>query len=598
MREIEKIAENLFEKIRSRFADVSLGDENAEVTSDANKARFFNFNYISDDGTDFGNITISIIDENNLKLYFSKNISRKLDDVQRKEWYAFLYDMRKFARRNLMVFDTRDISRSNLKVKDLKAVSKTDRNFNMDDAKITESRLYGTPKTSYENVGSARIVVRHTESVDSEVRGSRARHINAIYVENAHGERFRMQHNKLSGARAMARHVAEGGMPYDDVGTYITEMVQEMNELGTFVRGMRNRTFEDTVTKDMMEAAVKHYQGINRQLNNLKGSRTYQSFVESFESQPQQLDEVDMNDIRERFVKKTFNDRMESALPYVYRAYQLQEQFKTRQLESVKNIISNKSQLQLATNEGMDEYMKVLSFADAGSMVVSVLEDIARRAVTMPEVAEFARHWASNWKTVNEDGNEQIKEHRALAVKLATQYIKDLGRLKESAGLRTTVESELLDNDRGMDILGEGSWAVPSNDADIQELAALMKEPLQVGVDATNATSALYHLLGDDDLFDRLGDLAEAEGPEADARDTILYYLESEMPGLVAKLGLENTGVEGPGDEELDAAPNRPTQPAAPDASQYAAPKTDGTNVEEGLSRLLKLCGMQSVLVR
>ena len=43
MREIDKIAEGLFEKIRDRFEDVSLGNDNAKATSDPEKARFFNF---------------------------------------------------------------------------------------------------------------------------------------------------------------------------------------------------------------------------------------------------------------------------------------------------------------------------------------------------------------------------------------------------------------------------------------------------------------------------------------------------------------------------------------------------------------------------
>jgi len=78
MREINKIAESLFEKIRDRFEDVSLGDENAKATSDPELARFFNFDYAVD-GTSHGNITMSIIDENSLKVYFSKNITDELD---------------------------------------------------------------------------------------------------------------------------------------------------------------------------------------------------------------------------------------------------------------------------------------------------------------------------------------------------------------------------------------------------------------------------------------------------------------------------------------------------------------------------------------
>ena len=75
MIEIEKVAENLFDKIRSRFDAVNIGDENAKATLDPTTARFFNFDYVKD-GNTFGNITISLVDDNNLKVYFDKEIDK------------------------------------------------------------------------------------------------------------------------------------------------------------------------------------------------------------------------------------------------------------------------------------------------------------------------------------------------------------------------------------------------------------------------------------------------------------------------------------------------------------------------------------------
>ena len=71
--EIDGIAKNLFEKIRARFEGISVGDENAGSTSDPAKARFFNFDYIDKTCNNFGNVTISIIDGESLKIYFGKN---------------------------------------------------------------------------------------------------------------------------------------------------------------------------------------------------------------------------------------------------------------------------------------------------------------------------------------------------------------------------------------------------------------------------------------------------------------------------------------------------------------------------------------------
>jgi hypothetical protein len=581
---------------------VNLGDQNAKATADPEKARFFNFNYISKDGEEFGNITVSIIDENSLKIYFGRNISEKLDDDQRKEWYEFLHDLRYFAKRNLLTFDTRDISRSNLHIKDLKQQATSDTTLSTQDITMNESRLYGTAKTSFENIGSARLRIIHTESVNPEQRGARSRHINAIYVENAHGERFKLEHNKLSGARAMARHISEGGIPYDDVGQHINGMILEMSELGRFVRVMRNRTFEDSTATTMVEAATSYYHGMNRQLNHLKSTRAYKTFVENFEPQAQQLDEVDLNGMKERFVKKIFDDRMTAALPHVYKAYQLHEQAKQQQINTVRDVVENRLPLKLLANEGMDEYIRALNFSHPNELVVKVLEDIAERALATPEISEFAKHWAVNYATVTENSNQTIRENQALAVKLATHYLRDLRNLKE--GLRVQAnEINYVDFDSGSEIM-EGTWALPESPEDLEELKTLMANPLPVGNDAENATSALYNLIGDDELFDRLGDLSDNEGPKADARDVIKHFMKQEMPGLFDKLGLSDDAEmdqdpaqqQTPGETPLTGAPATAAPP--PPSAPTAAPGTDEPVVAEDIARLLKLSGLQSFLVK
>ena len=83
MREIENIASALFDKIRTRFTDVNLGDELAKATTNPEKARYFNYDYTSQNGESFGNITMSLIDETSLKVYFDKTITDSLDDEQR-----------------------------------------------------------------------------------------------------------------------------------------------------------------------------------------------------------------------------------------------------------------------------------------------------------------------------------------------------------------------------------------------------------------------------------------------------------------------------------------------------------------------------------
>ena len=344
MREINKIAESLFEKVRDRFEDVTLGDENAKATQNPEDARFFNFDY-SIDGQSFGNITISLVDENSLKVYFSKNISDGLDEEQKTKWYAFLRELREFARRNLLSFDPRDITRSTLKHRDIQQVSKADSTYSKNEV-VGESRLYGhTNRSSYENEGPVKIIVRHSAAINPEQRGARSRHIKAVYLETQDGERRKLAHNNLKYARAMARHVSEGGLMEDDFGQHITRIAEECGKLRPFKSQMRRRTFEDAETQEMVEAAFEYHGLLNNTLKKISGRKGYAACKESFHMDEQTLmDDFDVDSMRERFVRKTYNDATDSALPIVQKAYKMKKDNKfAEQFEQWADKISEDS---------------------------------------------------------------------------------------------------------------------------------------------------------------------------------------------------------------------------------------------------------------
>lgn len=323
MKNIERIAEELFDKIRSRFEHVVLGDEKTDETDDPEKARFFNFDYISNAGINYGNITLSLIDEDSLKIYFSKNLTDKLaeDEVEQQQWYNFLKGLRFFAKRNLLTFDTRDISRSNLTLRDLKQVSKATSAYTANEVPVIESRMHGSSRISIQEFGPVRLIVRHSEAVNEEVPGARSRKIDSMFIETDLGERFRMPFKKLSAGRAMAEHLSHGGYIHDDAGKHIIGMVEEMSNLAFFVRNTKHRMFEDTETQQMVEAAIERYQTLRTDLKRMSGPRGYQQFAETFQPDDPIEEDYDLESMKDRFVKKMFDDRLADALPYVHRAH-------------------------------------------------------------------------------------------------------------------------------------------------------------------------------------------------------------------------------------------------------------------------------------
>ena len=111
------IATDLFYKIRSRFKGLKLGDSGGAITINPEDARFFDFDYMEGEKA-IGHVSISLAENNSLKVYFSTGISESMDVVQKKNWYGFLKELRVFAKRRLMSFDTRDIAKDNLDRRD------------------------------------------------------------------------------------------------------------------------------------------------------------------------------------------------------------------------------------------------------------------------------------------------------------------------------------------------------------------------------------------------------------------------------------------------------------------------------------------------
>jgi hypothetical protein len=401
--EIEAVAAALFDKIRTRFPNVTLGDEGAKAVTDPSKARFFNFAYVDDAGTEFGKVTISLIDEESIKVYYGQNISGDMDRDQRKAWYEFLRNIRQFAKRNLMTFDTRDINKSNLNIADVKQQAKTDTVATVDDVPVTESKLRGTPGRPYNSIGDAgstKILVRHKDKINDEVRGARSRHIQEIFLETERGERFLLNHTNLHGAYAMAENINQGGTLHDEVAEHINELVAEMAAMRHFVRSTKHRQFEDQETADMTQAAVHQYDKVKRTLKQMRGARGFRSYFETFTAPSPIEDEVDVESLRERFVKKVYDERFNDALPYVYRAYQQQKSQPSGNLGS--ELDEWAQSVTESSENGIDpaavqEYMKTTQPAGiSGIDAVSDLEQLLGSHSALPELTDAVQDYAED----------------------------------------------------------------------------------------------------------------------------------------------------------------------------------------------------------
>ena len=140
----------------------------------------------------------------------------------------------------------------------------------------------------------------------------RFRHIEKIFVENQNGERFLVPTTKPGLARVFARHIAEGGTPYDDRGQHITSLVEEYSKMAGFVRATRGGQFNESAQKLVAEG-INHYQSLRETLHKMAGKKGYNNYFESWT--PSLMEDEVTEDLTDMFKSSSLDPRIESVMP-------------------------------------------------------------------------------------------------------------------------------------------------------------------------------------------------------------------------------------------------------------------------------------------
>lgn len=330
MEKINSIGTDLFNKIRGRFSNVVIGDADGNVVDDPADARFFDFEYTSNN-LKIGQVSVSITDED-LTIIFSKDVLKDKPQTFKEEWYNFLKELRKFAKRRLLQFDVRDITKTNLTKRDYKFLANT----RSGEDNMNESKLYGTSHTSYQRVDNARIVIKHATPINTESAASRTQHISAIYIESAEGERFKYPYKHLSGARAMARHVSEGGKQYDDFGSHIVSLSEEMHKLRKFKSYMNKSNVMAESLVEYVDIVNSRIAEVKKTIERLHKPAYYKEAIDGFEKPI--LEDVP-SDVADSWIDqltiKQFNEELKDVFPYIYRLVGEAKKAETVTLEDI-----------------------------------------------------------------------------------------------------------------------------------------------------------------------------------------------------------------------------------------------------------------------
>jgi len=277
-------------------------DSDGKITPVPEDAEVFQFKFPSQEdasaGNEGGTVAVSIEGSSKLVIYFDDSVTEV------PGWSQLLISLKNWAQGKQLGFQPKNRNHLNPDM--------AKRKYMTNKEKVAEGYYATGKKSSYSDaVPAVKIILQHNRQL--EEGEARYRSIAKIFVENADGERFLLPTNKPGIARVFARHIAEGGTPYDDAGKHINSLVEEYTKMAGFVRATRNNQFNES-TQSLVNEGIQHYQSLRETLHKMSGRKGYQSYFESW-SPTLTEDADDTTDLSEMFSSNSLDPRIESVMP-------------------------------------------------------------------------------------------------------------------------------------------------------------------------------------------------------------------------------------------------------------------------------------------
>jgi hypothetical protein len=257
--------------------------------------------------------------------------------------------------------------------------------------------MTGSTKTSYQPLDNIKIVVKHRKPVNEESRGARSRNIHSIYIQRGE-EKFKMAENSLKAARAMARHIHNGGEMFDRTGQAITEMAKEYRQLGDFVRYVRGANLVNETNEKYVNMAVENVDSIRNMFEKLAGVKTYATAVESLEDRYSVEILEDSIDLEAQFVETHFDDRVANAMDSIKRAMARQQSFEStivhavanETFENLKNMLNEDDAVDFVTPHArLGHQVAQMGYAAQNPVLGTYLQNISKKLTAGGSLNKF-----------------------------------------------------------------------------------------------------------------------------------------------------------------------------------------------------------------
>lgn len=331
-------------------------DSSGKKVSVPEEADAFQFEFTKD-GKKYGKVTVTIDGLHRLIVYYGEEVSSSPkagaeDGGSDISFTDLRKHLKRFAKNRSLGFELQD--EDNLEADMAKRDYNKKEGLNEGYYPLSKTKSYS------DNVPTTKIILQHNRVMQEGEQ--RYRSIEKIYVENVQGERFLLPTNKPGVARVYARHIAEGGTPYDDRGSHITSLVEEYTKMAGFVRATKGKQFNESA-QALINEGLNHYTKLRETLHRMAGKKGYREYFENYT--PALMEDEGSEDLSEMFMQSSLDPRIENVMPILGKLSKNINEAEINEVSELEvwadNIIEGQTDMrfdEIATNEDWQKVNK------------------------------------------------------------------------------------------------------------------------------------------------------------------------------------------------------------------------------------------------
>jgi len=326
-------------------------------------------------------------------------------------------------------------------------------------------------------------------------------------------------------------------------------------------------------------------------LKAISSAKGYNDYFENWVPGAVEVDENDIEDLKQKLTREVYDDRLTDSLASVRRAmdYKANMEAKGDDEEELdapikpyfdrsidpqepKNLDAKadantakgaESLADIADNdENIEVYDKPADIAELNNymqfMKNSDMEVGKKNRSILVAIMKYLANNMTNDAAANSVSEIELDDpaQQATALKLAKKYLQGKIEIKQPKAKKDLYGKDKTEGvtfesyAQRMDMIAEGTWALPETEEEANKIAAMMANPIALGDGGDDAANALGGLLGDDELFDDLGTAGDKD-PEGDARPIIIGWMmdhtdwENETYSEMIKMALAKIKADG-----------------------------------------------------